>query len=296
MDLADQDESVFAGLLGALAPEPDDLVVLFNSYFDESYDAGLLCVAGYSFTSAKARALDAEWRVMLARYHLPYFRMSACNACQEPFDHLTEQQCIAVATEAIGLIHKFAAHGYAVTVDQEAFNKVVTPKGFVSTPYELCAWQCLIAARSETAKITAGGKTSYFFEAGFRHEGLANRLMNNIFKTPTLREAYNYKSHTFVDKVESRPTQAADLLAWQWYKDSTRRAKGATKSRGDLVALLSGTPHWVIHSNAERLRVMIDMLNTKAGTPIGNEIAGAAMKSASAPIFWRGASRGSEKS
>jgi hypothetical protein len=60
---------------------------------------------------------------------------------------------------------------------------------------------------------------SFFFEAGFMHEGLANRMMNRIFKAPQLCEFYRYKAHVFVDKKEARPTQAADLLPWQWYKD-----------------------------------------------------------------------------
>ena len=89
----------------------------------------LLCVAGYTFRSQNSRLLDKDWRKMLRRYQLPYFRMSACNAGQAPFDHLTGPQCIAVATEAIALINQYAAFGYAVTVEQEAFNKVVTPSG-----------------------------------------------------------------------------------------------------------------------------------------------------------------------
>lgn len=109
--------------------------------------------------------------------------------------------------------------------------------------------------------------------------------MNNIFKAPELRASYRYKSHTFVDKLEARPTQAADLLAWQRYKAATRLAKGITKPRGDLAALLTGTPHWAMHANADRLQAMIDAIKAKAGSPIGNEIAGLALSNPSSPLF-----------
>jgi len=128
--LGDHEESVFADLLDSVAPAATDLIMLIKSYFDESYNDGLLCVAGYTFTSAKARALDEEWKKMLARYkRLPFFHMSACNTNEPPFDRLTEAECIAVA---IGLINKYSLFGYAVTVDQRAFRasrKIPLPRG-----------------------------------------------------------------------------------------------------------------------------------------------------------------------
>jgi hypothetical protein len=278
--------SVFAELLDTFASAPSDLVVLIKSFFDESYDDGLLCVAGYSFTGPNARALDADWHKMLLRYkRLPFFRMSACNAHEPPFDRLTETECIAVATEAIGLISKYAAFGYAATVDQAAFKKIVTRKGFVSTPYELCAWLCLVAAKVKTDKTFPLGKMSFFFESGFQHDGLANQMMNRIFSVPVLREMYRYKAHAFIDKVESRPTQAADLLAWQSYKNETRRAKGLLKPRGDLRALLAGTPHFAQHTNADRLQELVDMVNARAGSKLGNELAGLALHNPASPVF-----------
>ncbi len=259
------DDSVFAEIVETVAPNSEDMVVLIKSYFDESYNDGLLCLAGYIFTSAKARNLDLEWKKMLARYkRLPYFRMSACNAHEDPFDRLSKAECISVATDAISLINQHAAFGCAVTVDQAAFNKIVTRKGFVSTPYEFCAWLCLTAVRSEIAKQFPSAGLSFFFEAGFQHQELANNLMNKIFNTPELRAEYNYRSHSFMDKIECCPIQAADLLAWQWYKDSIRRGNGETNPRGDLAALIKGTQHWTLYASKERLQETVDLINEKA--------------------------------
>ncbi len=281
---ADDDESLFDNVAG-------DVVVLVETYFDESYDPKLLCVAGYSFTSRNARLLDGEWRKMLLRYkRLPYFRMSICNASANirpaPFDRLNDQECVAIATEAIGLINKYASVGYAVTIDQKAFYKRVTKKGLVSTPYEFCSWLCLSAARSEMHKIVPFlTGMSFFFEAGFENQSEANRMMNRIFKDPGLRQFYKYKEHRFVVKSASRPTQAADLIAWQWYKDMIRRANGATKPRGDLAALTTGTQHYMVHATDERLQEFVEQINARAGTPIGNEIAGIALKNPDSTLF-----------
>src|SRR5947209_16648084 len=110
-------ESSFSSLWETIGADPDDIAVLINCYFDESYDPALMCVAGYAFRGDKARFLDRHWKSMLRRYRLPYFRMSACNAKAPPFDHLSEAECVAVATEAIGLINQFALVGFAVTAD-----------------------------------------------------------------------------------------------------------------------------------------------------------------------------------
>jgi hypothetical protein len=267
-------ESDFGDLLDSFAPAPSDLVLLIKAYFDESYDQNLLCVAGYLFTSPLARALDAEWKSMLFKYRLPYFRMSACNANRPPFDHLTGDECVEVATHAIRLIHKYAILGFAITVDQAAFHRVITPKGFVSTPYELATWHGLIPVRLWTDEHARASKTAYLFESGFQHDGIANVLMNRIFAIPRLRAEYRYKSHGFVDKADCRPLQAADVLAWQWYKDSTRKAKGLMKPRGDLSFLLNGTAHWALHVDESSMRETLDIAQrVRSGEIDGREIA-----------------------
>src|ERR1700678_3564512 len=270
-------DSAFGSLLDAMGTAPEDIAVLINCFFDESSDPGLMCVAGYAFRSDKARYLDRHWRSMLRRYGLPYFRMSACNAKQPPFDRLSERQCVDVATEAIGLIGQFALAGFAVTADRKAFNQVVGRRGFVSSAYELCCWLCFVGAKLKIDERHPDAKLRFFFEAGAQDEGAADRTMRNIFKSPKLLKEYRYAGHSFVLKEESRPTQAADMIAWQWYKDFKRGESGATKHRGDLTALLQGTRHFVLHANADRLQELVRMINERAGSPIGSEIAGLAV-------------------
>ena len=125
----------------------------------------------------------------------------------------------------------------------------------------------------------------FVFEAGFADQGQANRMMNNIFRSPQLHSFYQYEGHSFLEKDKCRPTQAADLLAWQWYKDINRRSKGLLKPRGDLAALLKGTPHFALHATADMLQELISQINARAGTPLGNEIAGIAVRNPDSPLF-----------
>ena len=59
------------------------------------------------------------------------------------------------------------------------------------------------------------GGVGYFYEAGHASQPEANALMHRNFNNPALKSGYRYAGHGFVDKAQSRPVQAADILAWQ---------------------------------------------------------------------------------
>ena len=126
-------------------------MAVIEAYFDESYaDSGEpLCVAGYGFRKTKARALDKNWKRLLKKYDLPFFRMSACAHHNPPFDRLTKEQCEDVARAAIELIRKYADRGFAVTVDEKDFEARVPPEGLAvhGGAYEFCVWNCLMGVR-----------------------------------------------------------------------------------------------------------------------------------------------------
>jgi hypothetical protein len=253
-------DSAWGDITDILAPE-DAVVALISSFFDESFDDGLLCVAGYAFTKLRGRRLDEEWRRMLARHRIPYFRMSACNAGEEPFDGHTKPECVAAQTDAIALINKHASFGYAVTVDQRNFSKVLEKNPFVSTPYELAVWFCLMAVREWRLEAGQTGGAAYFFEAGHQHAGLADKLMRRLFNDPTLRSFYDYRAHAFVDKVTVRPVQTADVLAWQRYKDIKRRESGLTRPRADCAALMSKPRTFTLDVTEERLEELLVLID-----------------------------------
>jgi hypothetical protein len=61
---------------------------------------------------------------------------------------------------------------------------------------------------------------AYFFESGHKSQSEANTIMNSLFRETKMRQAFRYSAHTFADKTRFHALQAADLLAWQWCKDT----------------------------------------------------------------------------
>jgi hypothetical protein len=233
------------------------LVALLRAYFDESYGPdGHICVAGYVFTKSRADAFDKEWRrEVLERYCLPYFRMSACAHGTEPFDGLLKAQRIDALKRAISVIHKYALHGVAVTVDPTIWSRVTTthPVGRLKgTPYAFCAWNCILMIAIWAQENRGGNHSiSYIFESGDAHQKEANALMHFGFGLEHNSKYCMYGGHGFLPKERATPCQAADLFAWQWFTDSKRRASGKySRPREDLVALIEGgVAHNTVHAD-----------------------------------------------
>ena len=269
-------------LLWLLAPERNDLVALLQCYFDESYGRpdGVVCVAGYVFTKSGAQALDKAWRKMLADWNLPYFRMSACAHGNEPFDTICKDDRIKVEKEAIALVHRHALHGVAATVDPVALARVAegdNPGRFSTSPYEFCAWNCIILI-AEWARAKRSGVThsiSYIFESGDAHQREANAMMHYVSQDQDARDFCMYAGHAFFPKEKARPTQAADLLAWQWFTDSKRRTKLSYSPRKDLMALMEGVAHTTVHADLDYLLEMVSNLHlSRAGIAIARRLSG----------------------
>jgi len=216
-----------------------DMAPLLESYFDESGShegSPVLCVAGYLYNKADCLNLDWQWKEVLDQYGLPYFRMVDCAHGNEPFDKLSKDDRIAVATRMIELIKKYMTYGFSVTIDEtqyDTWRKDQYP--LFGSAYTWCCWMSLIAVGSWAAKFGFDGKIAYFFEAGHKFQAEANKVMNETIDLPE----FKYASHAFVKKIDTRPIQSADILAWQAAKFRKEWMKGNRRPRADFRSLVS---------------------------------------------------------
>jgi len=260
-----QSQSLVARLLNVLLQNGGYVVQLVESYFDESgsHDGSpVLCVAGYIIDKDECVQLDSKWKQVLDKYNLPYFRMSCCAHGVEPFDALDKTQRIAAETEMITIMRQHIAYGIAITVQPKSFYALIPKNENWNDPYTMCAHTCLIAVRDWANMNQFSGKIAYFFESGHRSQSSANAIMNHVFTDPGLKESYRYSSHSFADKKDVRPLQAADLIAWQWFTDEKRRmTKRADRPRADCHELMRGesgatSKYHMLHLGPEHLREM----------------------------------------
>jgi Protein of unknown function (DUF3800) len=238
--LASDDSAFAARIVQILAPGERDLVAFLEAYFDESGshdDSPVLCIAGYLYDKDNCIELDQKWNLILHKYSLPYFRMSAFAPGNPPFDKLTYQERVDAGREFIEAVKQHMKIGFSFSLCEEEYDFWKMSR---ATGHSAYTWACLMTLagiRQWIEKTGFDGKIAYFFEAGHRFQKEANAVMNNIYLFPYMRKKFRYASHSFVDKTMVRPIQSADMLAWhcaKWIKDS---GLGKRSMRKDFASL-----------------------------------------------------------
>jgi uncharacterized protein DUF3800 len=248
-------------VLGGILPFGGYVTIQCQAFFDESAShdgAPILCVAGYIFEKSEAIKLGREWRRVLEWKRLPYFRMSDCAHGNGPFANLTKDERIDVATRMIAIIKKRAVQGVAITMDNLQFLAATAEFPDMArvyrTPYGFCTHTILAGVACWLEANPRVGEMAYFFEQGHDSAAHSDAIMKEIFAAPGAEEQYRYAGHGFVPKRKSPAVQAADLLAWQWYKDKKNQVEGRPR-RKDCASLLE-----LHHSAAHVDRAGIEMV------------------------------------
>jgi hypothetical protein len=274
---ADGSHEILVRLIEILAPGTADVVAFLECYFDESgTDDGspVLCVAGYLFDKEECKQLDLKLKEVLDRYRLPFFRMSACAHNQRPFKHLSRDECIEVEKAMIGLINQHAMLGVAIAVNEADYNTWFEGTNPAGDAYTFCCWQILAGIRTWIIRNKFQGEIAYFFESGHASQSQANAVMNRIFNNPSLRTAYCYVAHAFVNKQKVRPVQTADILAWQQATQVKRWLKNDHSMRKDFRALVEKPRHELFIGNRKTVGGVIAYHRSLQGLPVRTGITG----------------------
>jgi hypothetical protein len=259
---------VLADILRVLLSGRGYVTIQCQAFFDESgsHDGSpILCLAGYIFKKSEAIKLGHEWRKVLAWKKLPYFHMVKCAHGNGPFANLTKPERIEVATKMIEVIKRRAIQGMAVTVNSDDCAEVVlnnSPLTAYRSAYSFCAHNIMAGITVWIDNNPTVKEMAYFFEAGHQSANEANQFMVGLFSTPQRKEEYRYVAHGFVEKRRSPAVQAADLLAWQWYKDRKNQLEGRPR-RADCASLLQ-LRHIANHLNRDRLEGIVRDYVSKA--------------------------------
>lgn len=261
-------DTILACLLRRILPSGGHVVQMVEAYFDESgthSGSQVLCVAGYIFEKNKCTELDKELMCILEKYKLPYFRMSSCAHGTKPLNALFPLERIDCETAIISAIHKHAIRGFAVTVEPEKYDSIVTERRHFGSPYSFCARTCLTAVASWIKEADYKGDVAYFFASGHKSQSESNRIMDEVFAVPFLKVKYHYVAHTFADMRVVRPLQASDLLAWQWYTDHKNRLRTIARPvRADCLSLMDGLHHSTMHWESWMLDAMNERQRLRA--------------------------------
>src|SRR5260370_9629183 len=97
-------------------------------YFDASYDspATVTIVSGWVASTVAWQRFDADWRILLAQYDVPYFHMREFAHSVGPFAGWknSENKRANFLKKAVDIIRCCALHGFACLVGHPPFIRV----------------------------------------------------------------------------------------------------------------------------------------------------------------------------
>ena len=247
-----------------------------EAYFDESgthASSHVVCVAGYLFETEQARKLDEEWSEALSRFGVRRFHSTECSNRAGEFKDLTREQTVDLTAQVVGIIKRRMEVGFMVTLSQTDFGQHPRPEWQAGGPYTFCTSQILAGVSGWCDKYEFNGDISYYFESGDQHERLTNQAIAELGSGPEGRRGFRYKSHSFIPKLGNGPLQAADVLAYEWYREMNRLNDQSITvkrpSRRSYDSLLSHPGYYYSHLGAADLHNFatcnIEFLSDKFG-------------------------------
>lgn len=245
-----------------------------NVYSDASTIQGYTSVASLIFRKRHLRPFEKAWGAMLRKYGLSHFHMTDCNAAGGEFQHWPDEKRDECARIAIELLTQYPMKGIAFTIRNQDFEEIVTSEGIMPNPVTLGVWATLFSVRAWADEFDPAARISYLFESGDNEQGSINNLMNSVAEDENRRRNSRYRTHDFVPKLGSFPTQAADILAWHAAKNAKRRDNGQ-RMRGDFHAIVSKLIVADDYHDRAWLKHLVDIAKKHAGKD-GNRLAGAA--------------------
>jgi hypothetical protein len=213
--------------------------------------------------------LESDWKILLAKYHVPYLRMKELAYFKGPFKKWEKEPGTRARFLNTGadIINSNVQCGVSVYVHYKDF-KYADRDGkltsLVSSPYALAGRSCIAEANVLRGRSTSGPlDIEYFFDRGGPDVGGLLNLVREV--TPTLPLPIFKPSRDTKYERAWVPLQAANYLAYEmrkYVKDHLRYKRGERFPRASLGALTATDVHrrfW----NLERLRALCNRMGAQ---------------------------------
>ena len=256
-------EGAFESVLGAVLPEGDFVAVIYHAYLDESgthRGSPAMTMASYIFDERSVRLFCRDWRSELERAGLTAAHMTDCALGFGEYRDMSMRERITVEKNLIKIIRKRSLVGMTISLDHAKFEKVMDGVRFKHSAYTNLLLISVRKMGEWVKKRDPDGRIAFFFESGHDKAKEAHAFMNFIDKN-NWDENFRYVSHTFMDKKDLLPLQAADMLAWQHCHYLVRRAQGHKEMRKDFDALVRDQDLFS-EIEEEHIYMMRDLLQT----------------------------------
>jgi hypothetical protein len=245
-------------------------LIVLDGYFDESgthQGSDTIVVAGYLAHADAWRAFESQWKAALREYGLPLFHMSRFAQKAEGYAWPEEVRRERLGN-LISIINNHTLHSVGVALPKKLFDTVFTGtvRRAIGGAYGFAAWLVVLMTARDLGQLPIETGVSYVFEDGAPRKGELIAAYDWLAKLPEGKAALHVLSLRFEDKKMFVPLQAADILAYELYKDRPRQHQPEMR-RAPLQLLHRGTWQHMTEPNLRALAALTDMLAAGDLTP-----------------------------
>ncbi len=215
-------------------------------YFDESGTeaaSDVVVVAGWIATTVQWQRFSGEWSKILkaARLDPPVFHATDYEAMRD----WKPEKKVRVRQRLITSIHK-RVRGHSIAVVVKSPYDAIAPEG-LHPDISVGVFAVLEAVKKVgdwLARREVTHDVAYFFENRSENRGEVESVMKHVENSPRLRETFRYATWGWVPK-DSPPAQAADMLAYEVWKECINGLRGPTPRRFPMRRSLQALTHLV---------------------------------------------------
>jgi uncharacterized protein DUF3800 len=267
MSLAKVPYDGFRHLCLSLSISENRLLAMFTVYCDESgthADSGATVVACYVGHAKQWQAFGREWRVLLDSEEIKILHRTDLENFRGEFKGWTDERRIDFLRRAHQIIRTRTVCGFAYAVAKRDFERVMDRQidKALGGIYGWCVQDCMVAVAQWAKRTGKSDPINYVLEDVDDIEGVCG-LFSFVTKHSEYREQYLVGTWSFASKKCVIQLQAADLLAYEVYKDAVNNVVNnrriLRKSARDLIRACDRINFW----DEAKLRAYLDRLIMK---------------------------------
>ena len=206
--------------------------MIVTAYFDESgthRGSKAVSVAGFVADADAWVEFSAQWQIALNDYSLSHhgFHMTDFANCVKPYNTWTEKQRRERLARLLNIIQSNVLGSVGTVIPLKYFNDIFTPrtKAICGGAYGLAAVANFMALGEILRHEQIDSWVNYVFESGAKGSGQILKVFNSNVRYLEMKERYRLLSLRFEDKRALLPLQAADIIAYELYKEMPRQLK-----------------------------------------------------------------------
>ena len=214
----------------------ENIVIVLETYLDESGDAQapVIVVAGVAATQPHWETFNQQWRPLLDKWGIEFFHMADFESRQGPYAEWSDSQRHERLNTLLALITSHAIIAVWAAVPKEVYERVIPDALKVRiTPYHVAAISCFTRLngilRNELGDRDV--RAAYVYEDISKGSGAVLDAYSGIKMVHGLAEELHMLTLSYQPKKEFRPLQAADILAYEVWKDVTNILAGNPRRR-----------------------------------------------------------------